>query len=124
MSREVRVARVGEERPHREIARVPIVPLGERLARTRMQSGSDHRIDDAHVGLLAAPGPCHLLDDRLLLQRSVERRGRPQQLLVTFASEVSWVTPEMIGCSMFGSSSVTQVPCSQVKLDRTCTGTL
>ncbi len=44
--------------------------------------------------------------------------------IVTFASETSWVTPEMIGCSMFGSSSVTQVPCSQVKLERTWTGTL
>ena len=43
--------------------------------------------------------------------------------IVTFASETSWVTPEMIGCSMVGSSSCTQVPGSHVKLERTCTGT-
>ena len=44
--------------------------------------------------------------------------------IVTFASEVSWVTPEMIGCSMLRLLfACTQVPGSQVKLDRTCTGT-
>ena len=43
--------------------------------------------------------------------------------IVTLASETSWVTPEMIGCSIVDSSSVTQVPCSHVKLERTCTGT-
>ncbi len=45
-------------------------------------------------------------------------------VIVTFASEVSCVTPEMIAASMDSSSSLTQVPGSQVKLDRTCTATL
>ena len=44
-------------------------------------------------------------------------------VIVTFASEVSWVTPEMIAASMDSSSSLTQVPGSQVKLERTCTAT-
>ena len=43
--------------------------------------------------------------------------------IVTFASETSWVTPEMIGASIPCSSSCTQVPVSHVKLDRTWTGT-
>ena len=43
--------------------------------------------------------------------------------MVTFASDVSWVTPEMIGASIPRSSSFTQVPVSHVKLDRTWTGT-
>ena len=43
---------------------------------------------------------------------------------VTFASEVSWVMPETMACSMDGSSSFTHVPGSQVKLDRTCSVTL
>src|SRR5581483_406730 len=45
-------------------------------------------------------------------------------VIVTFASEVSCVTPEMIAASIVSSSSLTQVPGSQVKLDRTCTATL
>ena len=40
-------------------------------------------------------------------------------LTVTLASDTSWTTAEMIGSSMFGSSLVTQVPGSQVKLERT-----
>ena len=42
---------------------------------------------------------------------------------VTLASESSATTAEMIACSMVGSSSVTQVPGSQVKLERTCSVT-
>ena len=42
---------------------------------------------------------------------------------VTFASEVSCVTAETIACSMERFSSLTHVPGSQVKLDRTCNGT-
>ena len=42
---------------------------------------------------------------------------------VTLASEVSWVTAVTTACSMDGSSSTTQVPGSQVKLERTCKGT-
>ena len=42
---------------------------------------------------------------------------------VTLASEVSWVTAVTTACSMDGSSSTTQVPGSQVKLERTCSGT-
>ena len=38
---------------------------------------------------------------------------------VTLASEVSWVTPEMMACSI-APSSLTHVPGSHVKLDRTC----
>ena len=47
--------------------------------------------------------------------------------IVTFASDVSCVTPEMIACSIDSvasidaSSSVTQVPGAQVKLERTWT---
>jgi len=44
------------------------------------------------------------------------------RVIVTFASETSWVTPEMMACSI-GSSSLTHVPAAHVKLDRTCTGT-
>ena len=43
--------------------------------------------------------------------------------IVTLASDVSCVTPEMIACSIVGSSSRTQVPGSQLKLERTWTGT-
>ena len=43
---------------------------------------------------------------------------------VTLASLASVTTPEMIGSSMPGSSKLTHVPCSQVKLDRTWIGTL
>ena len=43
---------------------------------------------------------------------------------VTFASLTSVTTPEMIGSSMEGSSLVTHVPGSQVKLERTWSGTL
>ena len=43
--------------------------------------------------------------------------------IVTLASEVSCVTPEMMAYSMFSSSSTTQVPGSHVNDDRTCTGT-
>ena len=39
---------------------------------------------------------------------------------VTFASLTSWVTAETIACSIDWSSSVIQVPGSQVKADRTC----
>jgi hypothetical protein len=39
---------------------------------------------------------------------------------VTLASEVSWGTPETMAFSMRSSSSRTQVPCSLVKLERTC----
>ena len=44
-------------------------------------------------------------------------------VIVTFASAVSWVTAEMIGASIEASSSVTHVPGSHVKLERTCSGT-
>ena len=50
------------------------------------------------------------------------RSGTP--VTVTLASDVSWVTAEMMACSIDGSSSTTQVPGSQVKLERTCSGTL
>src|SRR6476661_9877354 len=43
--------------------------------------------------------------------------------IVIFASDTSWVTPEMIAASIKGTSSTTQVPGAQVKLDRTCNGT-
>ena len=46
------------------------------------------------------------------------RSGTPP--MVTLASDVSWTTAETMACSMLGSSSVTQVPGSQVKLERTC----
>ena len=49
------------------------------------------------------------------------RSGTP--VMVTLASEVSLVTAETMGCSMDGSSSLTQVPGSQVKLERTWSGT-
>ena len=49
------------------------------------------------------------------------RSGTP--VMVSFTSEVSLVTAETIGCSMDGSSSLTQVPGSQVKLERTWSGT-
>ena len=39
--------------------------------------------------------------------------------IVIFASEMSWVTPEMIACSIGSPSSVTHVPGAQVKLERT-----
>ena len=69
----------------------------------------------------------HVDVDVLVGERAEHRAAIPGRSgtwkIVTFASEASWVTPEMIGCSMFGSSSCTQVPGSQVKLDRTCTGT-
>ena len=42
---------------------------------------------------------------------------------VTLASDVSCTTAETMACSMEGSSSTTQVPGSQVKLERTCSGT-
>ena len=45
------------------------------------------------------------------------------RVIVSLASEVSLVTAETMGCSMAGSSSVTQVPGSQVKLERTWSGT-
>ncbi len=45
------------------------------------------------------------------------RSGTPA--MVTLASESSSTTAEMMACSM-DSSSVTQVPTSQVKLERTC----
>ena len=41
---------------------------------------------------------------------------------VTLASDVSWVTPEMMACST-DPSSLTHVPASHVKLDRTCSTT-
>ena len=50
------------------------------------------------------------------------RSGTP--LTVTLASEVSWVTAVTTASSMSASSSTTQVPGSQVKLLRTCSGTL
>ena len=46
--------------------------------------------------------------------------------IVTLASDASCVTPERMACSIEvndGSSSVTQVPGAQVKLERTCTCT-
>ena len=49
------------------------------------------------------------------------RSGTPRT--VTFASLVSSVTALTIACSIDGSSSTIQVPGSQVKLERTCTGT-
>ena len=50
------------------------------------------------------------------------RSGTP--LTVTLASDVSWVTAVTTASSMSASSSTTQVPGSQVKLLRTCSGTL
>ena len=50
------------------------------------------------------------------------RSGTPST--VTFASLTSVTTPEMIGSSIAGSSKVTHVPGSQVKLERTWRGTL
>ena len=51
------------------------------------------------------------------------RAGRARRATVTLASLTRRVTtPEMIGSSMLGSSSVTQVPGSQVKLERTWSG--
>ena len=44
-------------------------------------------------------------------------------MIVIFASESSATTAVMIACSMVGSSSVTHVPGSQVKLERTCSVT-
>ena len=44
-------------------------------------------------------------------------------MIVTLASESSPTTPETMACSMSSSSSMIQVPGSQVKLDRTCSGT-
>ncbi len=44
-------------------------------------------------------------------------------VIVIFASLRSWVTPEMIACSMTSSSCTTQVPGSHEKLERTWTGT-
>ena len=49
------------------------------------------------------------------------RSGTPAT--VTFASDVSSVTAVTTACSMVGSSSTIQVPGSQVKLERTCSGT-
>ena len=49
------------------------------------------------------------------------RSGTP--VTVTLASDVSWVMAVTTGCSMDTSSSTTQVPGSQVKLERTCKGT-
>jgi hypothetical protein len=51
------------------------------------------------------------------------RSGTPST--VTFASEVSWMTPEMIAFSSIGSSSSPRihVPSSPVKVERTCTET-
>ena len=49
------------------------------------------------------------------------RSGTP--VTVTLASDSSWVTAVTIACSMPSSSSPTQVPGSQVKLERTCSGT-
>ena len=43
---------------------------------------------------------------------------------VTLASDRSWVTAVTTACSMDGSSSSTHVPGSQVKLERTWSGTL
>ena len=50
------------------------------------------------------------------------RSGTPST--VTLASLTSVTTPEMIGSSIAGSSKVTHVPGSQVKLERTWMGTL
>ena len=50
------------------------------------------------------------------------RSGTPST--VTLASLTSVTTPEMIGSSIAGSSKVTHVPGSQVKLERTWRGTL
>ena len=47
--------------------------------------------------------------------------GTPQT--VTFDCDVSGTSPVTIACSIVGSSSTTQVPGSQVKADRTCSGT-
>ena len=44
-------------------------------------------------------------------------------VMVTLASVESLVTAETMGCSMEGSSSLTMVPGSQVKLERTWSGT-
>ena len=49
------------------------------------------------------------------------RSGTP--MTVTLASVTSWVTAVTMACSMVASSSTTQVPGSQVKLERTCSGT-
>src|SRR5690606_17816122 len=45
-------------------------------------------------------------------------------VIVILASEASLTTPETMACSIIGSSSSIQVPGSQVKADRTCSGTL
>ena len=42
---------------------------------------------------------------------------------VIFASSVSWVTAEMMACSMSSSSLVTSVPGSHVNAERTCSVT-
>ena len=44
-------------------------------------------------------------------------------VMVILASDVSLVTAETMGCSMDGSSSLTMVPGSHVKLERTWSGT-
>ena len=49
------------------------------------------------------------------------RSGTPDT--VTFASDRSWVMARTTACSMDGSSSVTHVPGSQVKAERTCNRT-
>jgi hypothetical protein len=58
--------------------------------------------------------------------RAAEMPGRSgTATIVTLLSDRSVTTPEMIGSSMLDScSSVTHVPCSQVKLERTWSGTL
>ncbi len=43
--------------------------------------------------------------------------------IVTLASDTSCTTAETMACSMDGSSSITQVPGSQVNAERTCNGT-
>ena len=49
------------------------------------------------------------------------RSGTPATVI--FASDVSSVMAETMASSMVGSSSTIQVPGSQVKLERTCSGT-
>ena len=64
---------------------------------------------------------CRSASPRNSRAASPGRSGTP--MTVTLASVTSWVTAVTIACSMVSSSSTTQVPGSQVKLERTCSGT-
>ena len=103
-------------------ASAPVTPFGRGEVGLGHGEGDVGRAVDRHV-----------LHDHVDVDAGSSARARNSRaampgwsgtpVTVTLASDVSWVTAEMIGCSIEGSSSVTQVPGSQVKLERTCSGT-